>query len=101
VALDSYGGNIGTEFIDPEYDIVPDDASLAGNHPVSVGYDETLTDFNSEASVIAAGLKFFNIETSADVECGTCHDVHNSTNIEGLLWISNAGSALCLACHNK
>jgi predicted CXXCH cytochrome family protein len=101
VALDSYGGNIGTEFIDPEYDIVPDDASLAGNHPVSVAYDETLIDFNSEASVIAAGLKFFNIETSADVECGTCHDVHNSTNIEGLLWISNAGSALCLACHNK
>ena len=75
--------------------------ALQGNHPVSVAYDETLTDFNSEASVIAAGLKFFNIETSADVECGTCHDVHNSTNIEGLLWISNAGSALCLACHNK
>ena len=82
-------------------DIVPDDASLAGNHPVSVSYDETLPDFNSESSVIAAGLKFYNIETSTDVECGTCHDVHNATNIENLLWISNAGSTLCLTCHNK
>ena len=62
VALDSFGGNIGTEFIDPEFD---------------------------------------NIETNADIECGSCHDVHNSTNIENLLWISNSGSALCLTCHNK
>lgn len=100
VALDSFGGNIGTEFIDPEYDVVPNDSSLAGNHPVSVPYDETLTQFRSEAAVTAAGLKLFNIDTAADIECGSCHDVHNSTNIEDLLWISNSGSALCLACHN-
>ena len=101
VALDSFGGNIGTEFIDPEYDIVPDDSTLAGNHPISVPYDETIPEFNSESAVIAAGIKLFNIETSADIECGSCHDVHNSSNLEDLLWVSNSGSALCLACHNK
>lgn len=42
------------------------------------------------------------------VECGSCHDPHNaSTQISGpggqvaFLRISNAGSAVCVACHNK
>ena len=101
VALDSFGGNIGTEFIDPEFDIVGDDLSLAENHPVSVPYDETMPDFNPESAVIASGIKLFHIETSADIECGSCHDVHNSSNLEDLLWVSYSGAALCLVCHDK
>ena len=34
------------------------------------------------------------------VECATCHDVHNSGN-GSFLRVSNARSALCLACHVK
>jgi len=34
------------------------------------------------------------------VECSTCHDPHSTTNAT-FLRTSNAGSALCLACHNK
>lgn len=34
------------------------------------------------------------------VECATCHDPHNTAN-GTFLRKSNAGSALCLACHNK
>lgn len=34
------------------------------------------------------------------VECGSCHDPHNTTN-GTFLRISNAGSAVCLTCHNK
>jgi predicted CXXCH cytochrome family protein len=34
------------------------------------------------------------------VECASCHDPHNNTNAT-FLRISNTGSAVCLACHNK
>ncbi|VAX25988.1 Cytochrome c family protein [hydrothermal vent metagenome] len=34
------------------------------------------------------------------VECASCHDPHNSIN-PTFLRISNDGSAVCLACHNK
>lgn len=34
------------------------------------------------------------------VECGSCHDPHTSTNVP-FLRISNANSAMCLACHVK
>ncbi|MBI3897349.1 MAG: cytochrome c3 family protein [Gammaproteobacteria bacterium] len=33
------------------------------------------------------------------VECGSCHDPHTATPT--FLRISNAGSAVCLTCHNK
>ena len=38
------------------------------------------------------------------VSCVTCHDVHNGAGVDagvGLLRVTNAGSALCLSCHNK
>jgi predicted CXXCH cytochrome family protein len=34
------------------------------------------------------------------IECGSCHDPHDNTN-GSFLRLSNAGSALCLACHIK
>lgn len=41
----------------------------------------------------AGGPTFF-------VECGSCHDPHNTAN-GTFLRQSNAGSAICLTCHNK
>jgi predicted CXXCH cytochrome family protein len=38
------------------------------------------------------------------VECGSCHDPHvqtKATNQTAFLRVSQAGSGLCLACHNK
>lgn len=36
------------------------------------------------------------------ISCVSCHDVHNGAGNEaGLLRVNNAGSALCLGCHNK
>lgn len=37
--------------------------------------------------------------TYPSVECASCHDPHTSNTT--FLRISNAGSAVCLACHNK
>lgn len=42
---------------------------------------------------------------TASVECGSCHDPHNASTASAtsvaFLRISNAGSNLCLACHDK
>jgi len=35
------------------------------------------------------------------VQCASCHDVHNAANLNFLLVKDNANSALCLTCHNK
>ena len=41
--------------------------------------------------------------TYPSVSCVTCHNVHNSGEVDepGLLRISNVGSDLCLSCHDK
>lgn len=39
-------------------------------------------------------------EAQPFVECASCHDPHSSAN-DTFLRISNAGSAVCLACHTK
>jgi predicted CXXCH cytochrome family protein len=36
------------------------------------------------------------------MECGTCHSIHNKGNTgETLLWRSDTNSRLCLTCHDK
>jgi predicted CXXCH cytochrome family protein len=104
---------------------------LTNDHPVGYKavYDENSGQnaqgtghyrYNPRASVTAAGLKFATSKTpvtagSTDrtrgaaltgnlpsVSCVTCHDVHNAgAQEDGLLRISNEGSALCLTCHDK
>jgi len=106
VALDSYIGagtaaagslpagssNLGTD--------------LSNDHPVSFTYLDTadaqggLYTLAQAKTNIAGALVFYG--AGADqVECATCHDVHNAVGITGLLRSTNAASALCLACHNK
>ena len=93
--------------------------SLANDHPISFGYnaalataDGALYDPTSKSVTIGSGAgstKTGNIsdimlfgDNNDQVECATCHDVHNKFTSGGkLLRISNSGSALCLTCHNK
>jgi predicted CXXCH cytochrome family protein len=101
VAVDSFGGNDGS------YKILPDDdeyigINLSNDHPV--GIDWVHKDANNLSCAkchLSHGgtgeLPFFN----SKVECASCHDVHNKSNMDKLLRISNTGSALCLFCHPK
>jgi predicted CXXCH cytochrome family protein len=42
------------------------------------------------------------IGSTAAMECGSCHSVHNTGNSgETLLWVSDQNSNLCLTCHDK
>lgn len=45
------------------------------------------------------GADFSIANPAPSVECGSCHDPHSNNTT--FLRISNTGSAVCLACHNK
>ncbi len=97
--------------------------NMDNNHPVSVpypgqtgsGYTSLPTTYNATTTAgctggavncisgSAAGLamKLFGAAGSLQVECATCHDVHNDQGLTYLLRASNTNSALCLGCHVK
>ncbi|MBV2125319.1 MAG: cytochrome c3 family protein [gamma proteobacterium symbiont of Clathrolucina costata] len=73
---------------------------LSNDHPISLTYNAAQdVDFVAPVNSQVNGLQLFGAGGD-QVECGTCHSVHDNTN-EPFLRMSNAGSALCLACHVK
>lgn len=105
VALDSFGGQTGSNFISGDELLGTD---LTNDHPLSFTYNAALATTDGElfdptvkttalGGTIQADLLF-----SDQVECASCHDVHNSDAVdEHLLRITDAGSAICLTCHDK
>ena len=104
------------------YYVVGGAGNMGGNHPVGIPYpgqsgtyngiNTTVTSGGGTGYVAAAAItgsgtttvKLFADATTPSVvgvECGSCHDVHNSQSLPSLLWKSNAASALCLSCHQK
>jgi predicted CXXCH cytochrome family protein len=88
---------------------------LTNSHPVGFNYSlaasqdqgalNTLTVAAGKLGVSAGGsYPFFNgadgLSKGENIECASCHKVHND-EYGKFLRQSNAGSALCLACHNK
>lgn len=111
VALDSFGGMTGTNFIPGSANIGTD---LTNDHPIgkdAVYPTETSTRFNPQnASHQVAGpwgslrLRDWVDSSGATqyvVGCRTCHNVHNAGNFDHMLNFSNASSHLCLTCHIK
>jgi len=122
VAIDSFGGATGTNFVTGTKAMgSAAQGSLANDHPIGFIYDAALVTLdgslhNTTNSVTIgtggtrtrtgtiASLLLFN----GRLECASCHDVHNtftaSNGVGGgapLLRVSKAGSAICLTCHNK
>ena len=122
VAVDSFGGAAGTNFVTGIGAVgSAAQGSLANDHPIGFTYDAALATLdgslhNTTNSVTIgtggtrtrtgtiASLLLFN----GRLECASCHDVHNtftaSNGVGGgapLLRVSKAGSAICLTCHNK
>ncbi len=99
VALDSFGGATGTDFMTGGALLSTD---LTNDHPVSIDYNVTDTGLfpvgntSGLGSTIDSDLLF-----SGNVECASCHDVHDTAGNDALLRIDNSGSTLCLTCHNK
>jgi len=111
ISLDSFGGTTGGT------DMITGDAQftdLEGHHPVSFTYNAALATTDGElhdptttSSGIAGGgnidadMLFMGTTVNDQMECASCHDVHDSASQEFLLVKSNAASALCLTCHDK
>ena len=76
---------------------------LSDDHPISFTYDAALATADGELATPSGGtvgtLPLFGA-SSDQMECATCHDVHDDTNGNFLL-MDNTASALCLTCHNK
>ncbi len=83
---------------------------LSGDHPISFTYDAALATTDGELydpTTTASGLGG-NIDadmlfggTSDQMECASCHDVHNTAGVAPLLLKANTNSELCLTCHIK
>jgi predicted CXXCH cytochrome family protein len=80
---------------------------LTNDHPINIVYSSTHADVTRgklhNPSTHASGMggtveqaMLFN----GKIECSTCHNPHNPTHVP-FLRKSNAGSDLCLTCHNK
>ncbi|MBI5640944.1 MAG: hypothetical protein HZA17_11010 [Nitrospirae bacterium] len=67
---------------------------LANDHPIGVNVTG-----NTDTDIVAptnANVRLFG----GLIECASCHLVHDNTNAP-FLAMTNAGSQMCLQCHNK
>lgn len=72
---------------------------LMGSHPIAVNYATVRTNQASEYKDISADTAV-KLELSK-VQCTSCHNPHMPVAGTKMLVKSNAGSALCITCHNK
>jgi len=103
VALDSFGGASGTEFITGDANL---DIDISDDHPISFTYnnalataDGALYDPTTKASGLGGTIQedmLFNDK----LECASCHAVHDP-QYSPFLRKDNNASSLCLTCHNK
>ncbi len=105
VALDNFGGTTGgTNFISGDALI---GTNLSDDHPISFVYDATLASIDGglyDPTTTSSGLGGTIEEDllfGGQMQCASCHDVHNGAGQAYLLRMSNEASALCLTCHNK
>jgi predicted CXXCH cytochrome family protein len=74
---------------------------LSDMHPVGFTFDNAVFTADGELHDPSTLGDFLYGPNKDQVECSSCHDVHNGANEESLLRMSNAASALCLSCHDK
>jgi predicted CXXCH cytochrome family protein len=105
VAIDHFGSvPAGTQFMRGAALL---GTNLTGDHPISFVYDTALVNLDGglhDPTTRTSGLGGSvddDMLFDGQVQCTSCHDPHGSSGVPKLLLISNAGSALCLTCHDK
>ncbi len=108
VAADSFGGNAGGYFLTGNLDL---ETNLQDDHPIGIDWDHQTDQSVCSSCHDVYGynpallrddvLSFSGPLGSMTLECGTCHDAHNSEGFPSLLRRSMVGSELCLVCHGK
>lgn len=115
VAVNSYGNpssacaiaSTGTQTISTCY-VIGQDKYLGNHHPIGFNYDAVQaadTEIRNADTAMLTPVTFVRDHLytgGANMECATCHSVHNKGNAgERLLWRSDQNSELCLTCHDK
>ncbi len=105
VAMDNFGGiTNGGDFMTGN-ELVGTD--LSNDHPISFTYDAALATSDgglydpTTTNSGVGGTIDQDFLLAGQLQCSSCHDVHNGAGLANLLRVTNAGSALCLTCHNK
>lgn len=106
IAVDEYGsvaGTAGKEVAGTK--LLSTD--LTKSHPIGFSMTESATNDNDIATPAAGKVGYTATKLTLfgagqdQLECATCHDVHNKYAQTSLLVMTNAASALCLNCHGK
>jgi predicted CXXCH cytochrome family protein len=98
------GGTVGTpQFISGAALI---GTNLQSHHPVSVTYRNDLNNglkapVQNGLPVGTTSLPLFGTTAVLNVECGSCHAVHDNTTAQPFLRAANTNSQLCTACHAR
>jgi predicted CXXCH cytochrome family protein len=115
VAVNSFGGVTGTTMISTANNL---GTNLKSSHPIGFSYDSALATANgsihdpsSKSVTIGSGAQTKTgtigsvLLYGGQMECGSCHDVHNTFTVggagTGLVKVDQSGSKICLACHDK
>ena len=100
VGLGNFGGTTGdTTLVTGIYNIGTD---LRNDHPISVTYTADATHaLRATTTELKTGFTIAQALEGGQVQCGTCHAVHNESDEDKLLHSTNTASALCLKCHIK
>ena len=105
-AIDSFGRTTGTNVMTSDAALGTD---LSNDHPISFDYDAAqaldsgIIASSTTASPLTGSIAdemLFGVGNT-QMECASCHDVHDDAGIAGLLRIANTDSDLCLTCHDK
>lgn len=75
---------------------VPDDF-VWRDHPIGIEYPRGDPDYRPRSHVLGESVPL----PDGHVECVSCHEPHNRTQLPKMLTKSNSRSALCLTCHVK
>ena len=116
VAIDSFGGT-GAASTNKFGPTSPQNlgTNLGNDHPIGFAYDATLVtadpglhdpvSTNVTIGTGNSGTIATKMLIAGQVECASCHDVHNSTTGTAqeakLLRVTATGSAICIVCHKK
>ena len=101
VAIDNFSGATGTNFVTGSANIGGTAfTDLTNDHPISFTYNAALENadggLHDPTSTAVSAL----LSTTGEMQCSSCHDAHSNAN-GSFLVMSNAGSALCIICHDK
>ena len=100
VAVDSFGGQVGTVFLEDEQNLGID---LSNDHPISFVYDSGLAALNGELNDPGGLDPAVRLDADGMMQCTTCHDPHDDSRyIEGRVprfWVAGSVTEVCISCH--